>query len=138
LEVRRSEYYQALRALDGPEGWNRWIEFFLAALAEQSRENTAKARGILALRGRLVEQVSDLTRSKHTTVLLDHVFRKPIFEPNSLLGDRALASKPAVMILLGKMREAGILRVLRPARGRRPQILALAELVNLCEGRKVL
>lgn len=138
LEMRRSEYYQTLRGLDGPESWNRWIEFFLAALAEQSRQNTDKVRGILALRERLVEEVSNLTRSKHSVVLLDRVFRQPIFEPNNLLGDRALPSKPAVMTLLGKMREAGILRVLRPARGRRPQILALAELINLCEGRKVL
>ena len=39
--------------------------------------------------------------------------------------------------LTRKLRRAGILTVIREARGRRGQILALGELVNLCEGRKV-
>ena len=48
-----------------------------------------------------------------------------------------LASKPMVEELTQKLRRAGILTVIREARGRRGQILALGELVNLCEGRKV-
>jgi hypothetical protein len=42
------------------------------------------------------------------------------------------------MTLLRKLRGAGILRVLRESRGRRAQVLALAELINLCEGKEVL
>ncbi len=138
LEARRPEYYETLRGLDGPKSWNRWIQFFLNALTEQSRQNAEKARGILSLRERLVREVSRLTRSRHTILLLDRIFRQPIFEPSSLFADKALPSKPAVMTLLGKMRDAGILRVLRQAKGRQAQILALAELVNLCEGREVM
>ena len=37
------------------------------------------------------------------------------------------------MLLLGKLREAGMLQVVMEARGQRPQVLALAELVNLCD-----
>ena len=38
---------------------------------------------------------------------------------------------------LPRLTEAGILKQLREVRGRRAQVLALAELVNLCEGKKV-
>lgn len=138
FEANRRDYYDSLRALDGAESWNRWIRFFLNALTEQSRQNTAKAQRILALRQRLAQQLLSLTRSKHAIPLLDRIFHQPIFEPSSLLPDKALPTKPAVMALLRKMREEGILEVLREASGRRSQILALAELVNLVEGRKVI
>jgi hypothetical protein len=36
------------------------------------------------------------------------------------------------------IRDAGTLKVVRPASGRQVQVLALAELVNLCEGRPVI
>ena len=138
LESRRTEYYDSLRGLDGASSWNDWIWFFLNVLTEQARMNTSRAKDILKLHDRLAEQLVTLTRSKHASALLDRIFRQPIFEPSGLLGDAALPTKPAVMTLLRKMREAGILRVLRESSGRRPQILALSELVNLCEGRKVI
>jgi len=138
LEARRPQYYDSLRGLDGPDSWDRWIQFFLKVLTEQSRLNTEKARAILALHERLVGEVVALTRSKHSVPLLGRIFRRPIFEPSSLILDKGVPTKPAVMTLLRRMKEAGILQVLREASGRRPQILALAELVNLCEGRKVI
>jgi hypothetical protein len=49
-----------------------------------------------------------------------------------------MPSKQMVMTLLRKLRDAGILKVMRESRGRRAQVLALAELINLCEGKKVL
>ena len=138
LESHREDYYALLRGLDGGATWNRWIAFFLTALAEQARSTTEKARGILELYGRLKRQALTLTHSQYAVPLLDHLFRQPIFAPSNLLNHKDMPSKPMVMALLRKLRDAGILQVLREARGRRPQILALAELVNLCEGRKVL
>jgi hypothetical protein len=43
-----------------------------------------------------------------------------------------------ILILLGQLRKSGILKVLREGSGRRPQVLCLKSLVNLCEGKKVL
>jgi Fic family protein len=138
LEAHRKEYYQLLRALDGPEGWNRWIKFFLEAVTAQARDNTEKALDIIALYEHLKKQVLDLTRSHHAVQMLDHLFRQPILSPSYLIEEDDMPSKPAVMGLLGSLKEAGILKVLRESSGRSPQILALAELVNLCEGKKVL
>jgi hypothetical protein len=54
-----------------------------------------------------------------------------------LVADEAMPSKQMVAQLLRVLREAGILKPVREASGRRAQVLALAELVNLCEGREV-
>ena len=43
-----------------------------------------------------------------------------------------------ILNMLGRLKKAGILKVVREGRGRTAQILALAELINLCEGEDVL
>jgi DNA-binding transcriptional ArsR family regulator len=48
-----------------------------------------------------------------------------------------MPTKPVVTQLLQRLRDAGILKQLRESRGRRAQVLALTELVNLCEGKKI-
>lgn len=137
LEGHRGEYYALLRGLDGPESWNPWVAFFLRALAEQARANIDKAHGILELYERLKREALSLTHSQYAIPLLDHLFRQPIFAPRNLFDHEDMPSKPMVMQLIRRLRAAGILAVLREAKGRRGQILALSELVNLSEGRKV-
>jgi Fic family protein len=138
LEAHRDVYYARLRGLDGPESWNGWVAFFLKALSEQARDNIDKARAIFELYERLKRETLSLTHSQYAIPLLDHIFRRPIFAPGSLFDLEDMPSKPMVMRLLGKLRAAGVLTVLREARGQRGQILALGELVNVSEGMKVI
>ena len=49
-----------------------------------------------------------------------------------------MPSIPTVMQMLKVLREAGVLKVVREGGGRRAQVLALAELVNICEGKEVI
>lgn len=49
-----------------------------------------------------------------------------------------MPSKPMIITLLGKLKAAGILKVIREGSGRRGQVFAFPQLVNRCEGRKVL
>lgn len=49
-----------------------------------------------------------------------------------------MPSKPMIMTLLGKLKNDGILKVLREGGGRRAQVLALAELINFCEGKEAI
>lgn len=42
-----------------------------------------------------------------------------------------------VLNMLGKLKKAGILKVVREGKGRTAQILALAELINVCEGKEI-
>jgi Fic family protein len=138
LETHRDRYYDLLRRLNGPENWNRWVEFFLDALAGQARDNSERARQILALYKGLKERILELTHSQYAVPLLDRLFEHPVFSSTALVDDKAMPSRPMVLNLLRRLREAGILTLIREGSGRRPQVLALAHLVNLCEGKRVL
>lgn len=137
LEEHRAEYVELLHLLASPGNWNGWVEFFLTALSEQAQANASKARQIISLYEDLKERVLDLTRSQYAVPLLDLLFETPIFRSSSLEGRPGMPSKPMIMSMLNKLKTAGILKVLRQGSGRRAQVLALAELVDLCEGREV-
>jgi len=140
LEQHREEYIARLRAIGTTaDSWNRWIEFFLVALEAQARANAEKARAVMDLYERLKERVMPLARSRFAVPLLDQLFERPVFQSTHIrFGKENPPSRQLVFHLLRALREAGILVVIREGRGRRAQVLALAELVNLCEGKNVL
>lgn len=139
LESKRGEYYRLLRALQENEsGWNDWIEFFLIALAEQAKGDAEKAIRIIKLYDDLKSRVIEVTRSQFAILILDQMFRQPVFAGSALVGKKGLPSKPVIMSILSKLKSAGILKTIRRGSGRRPQVYAFAALVNLCEGKKVL
>jgi len=138
LEANRDEYVNRLRALGQPGSWDDWIAFFLMALESQAELNSSKARAILDLYEKLKIQVIDATHSQFAVPLLDFLFERPIFNMRVLTADKRSPSAPMVATLIKKLREKGILTVLREGSGRRAAVLALPSLINLCEGRDVL
>jgi Uncharacterized conserved protein len=138
FESRRDDYITGLRELGQPGSWTRWCAFFLEGVATQAEANTNKARAIQDLYERLKKQVLDLTRSQFAVPLLDYMFERPIFRSSDVTRLEHMPSAPMVANLLGNLRQNGILHTVREGAGRRPHVLALAELINLCEGRKVL
>lgn len=140
IEAHKEEYAAALGALSGRENhaWNGWVTFFLKALTRQAQDNLETARRIIGLYERSKADMIRLTHSQYAVPLLDQLFRQPVFSPAQLGRHRTLPSKQMIMSLLGRLKEAGILTVTREPSGRRPQILAFAELVNLCEGHVVI
>ncbi len=138
LEGNRDTYVGKLRLLGTkPQAWNDWIAFFLTAVEEQARLNAQKARAMIELYGELKLRVIALTHSQFAVPLLDSMFENPIFRSSYLKTKAGMPSYPMTSALLGKLKSAGILKVVRKGSGPRPQILALAELINLCEGREV-
>lgn len=138
LEANRETYLGKLRLLGlKPEAWNEWIVFFLTAVEEQARLNSEKSRAMIELYNDLKLKVLRLTHSQFAVPLLDSMFEKPIFRSSYLKTKAGMPSYPMTSALLGKLKSAGILKIVREGSGSRPQILALAELINLCEGRKV-
>lgn len=139
LEGHRAEYVERLRTLCvEPGAWDRWIAFFLTALYEQAQANAAKVRQMLDLYGELKAAVIELTRSQFAVPLLDQMFKQPIFPSNILNDLPGRPTKAAILVWLNKLKGAGILKVLRKSAGRRPQLLAFAKLINLCEGNEVI
>ena len=96
------------------------------------------AETVLALRKAERPLPVELTHSQYAVPLLDRLFADPVVASSDLVGAPGMPSKQMVMTLLRKLRDAGILKVMRESRGRRAQVLALAELINLCEGKEVL
>lgn len=139
MEAHRDVYVGTLRNLGKkPDAWEEWIAFFLEAMDSQAKANAAKAEQILALYRELKDRVLDLTRSQYAVPLLDFIFQQPIFQTTHLSGRPSLPSYTMTCNMLLRLRRAGILTTVREGRGRRPHILALASLVNLCEGRNVM
>ncbi len=137
LEENREQYVERLRALSLEQnGWNKWIEFFLTAVYHQAQANADKARRIIDLYERLKSQVIELTHSQFAVPLLDYMFAQPAFPSNSLNHIPNAPTKATILGLLNRLKEAGILKVIRESSGRRPQLLAFAELINLCEGKE--
>lgn len=139
LEDHRDEYVERLRLLGAEQdAWNQWVGFFLTALHEQAQADTAKARQVFDLYERLKSRVIDLTHSQFAVPLLDQMFKQPVFPSNILKDLPGEPTKATILGLLNKLKKGGVLKVMREGSGRRPQVLALAELINLCEGKEVI
>jgi Fic family protein len=139
LDTHRDEYIDSLRALGtSRDSWNRWISFFLTALIEQAKQNADKARAIMDLYERLKLRVIELTHSRFAVPMLDVLFNRPVLRSSEFEGRSGMPSKPMIMNMLGKLKEDKILKILSAGSGSRAQVLALAELINLCEGKKVI
>jgi Fic family protein len=137
LESHRELYYARLRGISQDGDWTAWVEFFLEAIIEQAKSNTARVRAILGLYDRMKHRVTELTRSQYALQVLDALFVRPIFQSSDFV-ERSRIPKQSASRFLGVLREAGILHVLRQGMGRQPAILAFRELLNCAEGREVL
>jgi Fic family protein len=139
IAKHRDAYAAHLQPLSESHGpWNHWIVFFLEALIEQARENASNARSINELYESLKSRIIEATHSKYAVALLDALFVRPILRSSELEVHAGLPSKPMIMSMLAKLKQEGILKVLREGSGRRAQVLALADLINLCEGATLL
>lgn len=139
LDEHRDIYIDRLSALSQEDGaWNAWIGFFLSALSEQAAMNASTALAIMALYEDLKHRVLELTHSQFAVPLLDLLFEQPVFRSSTLEGRPGMPSRPMIMNLLGRLIQEGILKTVREGSGRRARILALPQLVNLCEGKEVI
>ena len=53
-------------------------------------------------------------------------------------GHKTMPSKPMIGSMLSELKRDGILKTVRAASGRRAEVLAFAELINLAEGNRVI
>ena len=136
LEAHRDEYYDRLLAISRDGDWTGWVAFFLRAVIAQAEVNIAKARAILKLHEELRNWIVDATHSQYGIRALDWMFVHPIFKTPDFI-EVAEIPGPTARGIVRKLRDHGLLRELVPAAGRRPAILAFAELLNIAEGRDV-
>ena len=137
LEARRDEYYDRLLAVSQDGDWTGWCEFFLKALTEQAKANSQKAKRILDLYEDKKDWIVEQTHSHHAIKALDFIFERMVFS-SSAFAARAGIPRPTARRIVRILRERGLLVPVQEASGRRPAVLAFAELVNVAEGRDIL
>ncbi|MDD5035900.1 MAG: Fic/DOC family N-terminal domain-containing protein [Methylococcaceae bacterium] len=135
LEANRDEYYERLLAVSRDGDWTGWSKFFLSALKAQAEENQQKAGAILSLYERMKREVADLTRSQYAIHALDWIFERPIFKSSDFVASAGIP-EPTAKRIVPALREAGILRVMLEASGRRAATLCFPALLNIAEGRE--
>lgn len=135
LEAHRDEYYERLLAVSRDGGWTGWCRFFLTALKTQAEENQQKAETILGLYERMKREVADLTHSQYAIHALDWIFERPIFKSSDFVASAGIPG-PTAKRIVPALREAGVLRVLLEASGRRAATLCFPALLNIAEGRE--
>lgn len=130
FEIRRDEYINKMRDVSSKNDWMAWIVFFLAALEEQATLNLKKAESIRELYENMKIQFRELLSSQWSTTALDFVFTRPIFRNNIFTGKAGIPAATAhrfTHILIN----AGLLKTVYPASGRRPAMYSFEPLLSL-------
>jgi Fic family protein len=136
LEENRDAYIAHLSELhQGRDAWDRWCHFFVNGLTVQAEWNVFRIQAVLALYERLKGRMFQMTTSRSIVPLLDAMFAKPIFQASAMLKVPGMLQRPQLMVLLDRLVQGDVLRILTPGSGRRATMYSLHELVKLSEAR---
>lgn len=130
LEDHRSEYYTRLNAITSGGDHAGWVRFFLRAVTGQAEDDTRRVREMLDLYERTKGKVVEETRSRYALSALDALFGQPIFSTPQFVEESGIPPASAAR-LLDRLKSAGVLRVVRRGRGRRPTVWEFPELLEV-------
>jgi Fic family protein len=86
FKAYRAEYYERLQSIRDTGAWEEWLAFFLRGIDLVSRQATATARRILALRedhrARIAENLGRAAGNGHR--VLEHLYEHPIVSVNDV------------------------------------------------------
>ncbi len=137
LEARRETYYDALLAVSRDDDWTGWCRFFLEAIRTQAEDDLAKAQAILTLYEDMKRRVSDLTGSRYAIHALDWIFQSPAFTSTDFLDGAGIPVNMTARRVLTRLAQAGVVKTIRKASGKRPALFVYADLLNIAEGQEV-
>ena len=132
LEQHKDEYIERMRAVSETEDWTGWVVFFLRAMREQATENSKTADEIQGLYDAMREHFREMLNSQYHDQALDFVFENPVFR-NSLFVDGSGIPPSTARVLSRRLVGSGLLRIVRPASGRRAAFYAFDPLLQLLE-----
>lgn len=130
FEDRRDEYIERMREVSRSDAWSDWIVFFLDALDQQAQKNLAKAEEITRLYGDMKDRFREVLASQWSTVALDFIFSRPVFRNNVFTGKSGIPGATAHRFAR-TLQDAGLLKILAPAAGRRPALYAFDPLLDI-------
>ncbi|MBX3477170.1 MAG: Fic family protein [Brevundimonas sp.] len=130
FETHKSEYVERMRAVSAEGDWTGWTCFFLTAMHEQARVNIRTADQIHALYGEMRERFREVLNSQHHDLALDFVFANPVFRNDRFVARSGMPDSSA-RVISRRLSEAGLLRTLVPAAGRRAALFAFDPLLDV-------
>lgn len=130
IEERRDEYVERLRFVSSEGHWDEWILFFLEILQRQAEINIAITDRISDLYNETQIRFRELLNSQWAPLAVDYVFAKPVFRNSAFTASAGIPSQTAHRISRILV-EDGTLRIVQPASGRRPALLAFDPLLEI-------
>jgi len=110
FERHRDEYYRRLLAVSQQGDWRGWIDYFLRGVATQARDAAEDAKAILNLNRSLQERVRTTPKvPRHTSEILDRLFRNPVVSVAGLARDLGLPYQSALRCV-EYLQSIGVLR----------------------------
>lgn len=134
FETHREEYYTHLRNITAENNWQDWIKFFLNAIVEQSRINTAKINQILELSHNMKMVIQETTKSQYTANILDTIFSKPIFSTTTFSKFANIPNRKTAISILQKLTEKNVIQLTREASGNRSNLYTFQNLLDIIDG----
>lgn len=130
FEAHKNEYITKMRAVSADGDWTGWTVFFLQAMHAQAGVNIQTADKIFALHSEMRERFLEVLNSQFHDQALDFVFASPVFR-NDRFVRRSGIPPSSARSLSRRLVEAGLLRVLEAAAGRRAALYAFDSLLSL-------
>lgn len=130
FEQNKDEYVERMRAVSADGEWTGWSVFFLRALNAQAKENLTTAEEIQSLYEAMRERFRERLHSQWANHALDFVFANPYFRNNVFTRESGIPA-PTANRFSRSLVEAGLLRTILPAAGRRPAMYAFEPLLEL-------
>lgn len=133
FEQNKDAYIDTMRNVSAQGAWTDWVVFFLQALEQQATKNLARTEEIRQLYDDMKERVRSLLSSQWSTRALDFLFERPVFRNNSFT-QRSGVPHGTAYRFINLLVEAGILRTLQNASGRRAAMYAFEPLLKIVRG----
>lgn len=130
FEKNREEYYLKLRKISEEDKWNPWIEFFLKAIIEQSKDNSRKVKEVRSLWEDHRKKIAEITRSHFSFQIVDFLFHRPVFT-NTLFTARTKIPKPSTARIMKSLADEKVIVPIQPAKGSRPSVYCFPELLKI-------
>jgi Fic family protein len=132
LESHRDQYYESLSRISGDGDWLGWIRFFLNALVNQAENNLNLVRQIIELYERTKHKITELLHTDQGIHILDLLFDTPVFRATELY-ERLGIQRQRAALYIRALKEANLIREIRPASGRRAALFSFEDLWRITD-----
>jgi len=128
FEQNRTEYYEALREVDGNRDWNTWIRFFLVAVKETAIQMQSKVVSMYELYSNTKEDILKMN-SQYAQLFLDLMFERPIISSKEIRKKLEQPSPQTLYNLIDKFEAESIIEEITG--NKRNKVYAFRDLLEI-------